>query len=59
MKIKITEIEANAEELKVGQTLGTAFTNALRNAFSNAGVYGVPNSTSVCDDDKEESEEEK
>ena len=29
MKIKITEIEANAEDLRAGQTLGTAFSNMM------------------------------
>lgn len=58
MKIKITEIEANAEDLRGSQTLGAAISNAMRNAFSSVGMYGVPNSQSVCDDDGEESEDE-
>lgn len=33
MKIKITEIEATAEELKASQTLASSFSNLLRNAF--------------------------
>ena len=57
MKIKITEIEANAEDLRGSQTLGAAFSNALRNAFSNVGVYGVPNGSSVCDDEDESEDE--
>lgn len=57
MKIKVTEIEANAEDLRAGQTLGTAFSNALRNAFSNVGVYGVPNEFSGCDDEDESEDE--
>lgn len=57
MKIKITEIEANAEDLRAGQTLGTAFSNALRNVFSNVGVYGVPNESPVYDDEDEIEEE--
>ena len=58
MKIRVTEIEANTEDLRSSQTLGAAFSNALRNAFSNVGVYGVPNSPSVGDDDGGESEDE-
>lgn len=53
MKIKITEIEANAEDLRAGKTLGTAFSNALRNAFSNVGAYTVPNESPVYDDEDE------
>ena len=53
MKIKITEIEANAEDLRAGQTLGTALSNALRNAFSSVGVYGDPDESPVCDDEDE------
>lgn len=57
MKIKITEIEANAEDLRESQTLGAAFSNAVRKAFSNIGVYEVPNSQSVCDDEDESEDE--
>lgn len=57
MKIKITEIEANAEDLRAGQTLGTAFSNALRNAFSNIGAYGAPDESPVCDDEDESEDE--
>ena len=57
MKIKITEIEANAEELRAGQTLGTAFSNALRNAFSNIGEHGDPDESLVCDDEDESEDE--
>lgn len=56
MKIKITEIEANAEDLRAGQTLGTAFSNVLRNAFSNIGAYEVPDGSPVCDDEDEREE---
>lgn len=35
MKIKITEIEANANELRASQTLASSFNNALRFAFTN------------------------
>lgn len=57
MKIKITEIEANAEDLRAGQTLGTAFSNALRNVFSNIGTYGAPDESLVCDDEGESEDE--
>lgn len=57
MKIKITEIEANPEDLRVSQTLGTAVSNALRNVFSNVGVYGVPNESPVYDDEDESEDE--
>ena len=33
MKIKITEIEASAEELRQSKSLSEAFTEALRKAF--------------------------
>ena len=54
MKIKITEIEANAEDLRGSQTLGTAFSNALRNAFANIGAYEVQ----PYEDDDDENEDE-
>lgn len=34
MKIKITEIECNAEELRQSNTIAEAFTNMLRRAFT-------------------------
>lgn len=55
MKIKITEIEANATDLKASQTLGTAFSNALRNAFANIGAY---EEQSYEDDDEDEERKE-
>ena len=57
MKIKITEIEANAEDLRGSQTLGTAFSNALRNAFSNIGTYGATDESHVYDDEDESEDE--
>ena len=57
MKIKITEIEANAEDLRAGQTLGAAFSNVLRNAFSNIGAYGATDESPVCDDEDESEDE--
>ena len=36
MKIKITEIECNAEELRQSNTIAEAFTNMLRRAFTPA-----------------------
>lgn len=56
MKIKITEIEANTEDLKASQTLGTAFSNTLRNAFSNIGAYGDPDESPVYDEEESEGE---
>lgn len=35
MKIKITEIEATAEELKQSNSLADGFRNLIRNAFFN------------------------
>lgn len=34
MKIKVTEIECNAEELRQSNTIAEAFTNMLRRAFT-------------------------
>lgn len=44
MKIKITEIECNAEELRQSNSLSEAFTNMLRGVFTPF----------VEDDDEEE-----
>lgn len=33
MKIKVTEIECNADELRQSNTLADSFSNLLRNAF--------------------------
>lgn len=50
MKIKITEIECNAEELRQSNTIAEAFTNMLRMAFTPFTAY---NSTVEDDDDGE------
>lgn len=34
MKIKVTEIECNANELRQSNTIADAFANMLRNAFN-------------------------
>lgn len=60
MKIKITEIEATAEELKASEPLSSAFTNTLRRAFVGAGTgLGCANSHETeADDEQAESEDE-
>lgn len=55
MKIKITEIEANAEELKASQTLASSFSNLLRNAFA---VQTYRPSISETEEDEEGEEEQ-
>lgn len=50
MKIKITEIEANAEELKNSSTLAGGITDMLRKCF-------IPsNSSNIYDDEEGEDE---
>lgn len=49
MKIKITEIECNAEELRQSNTIAEAFTNMLRRAFTPFTAY---NPTEVEDNDE-------
>lgn len=51
MKIKITEIEANAEELRQSNSLADGFSRILRNAFS-------PTDYIETEDDEGESEGE-
>lgn len=36
MKIKVTEIEATAEDLRQSKSLSDSFTNMFRNAFAGA-----------------------
>lgn len=55
MKIKITEIECNAEELRQSNTIAEAFTNMLRRAFTPFTAY---NSADVEDDDEGEGEQD-
>lgn len=50
MKIKITEIEANAEEIRQSNTLADGLTRLFRNMLNP--YYNMPN-----DDDKNEGEE--
>lgn len=52
MKIKITEIEANAEEIRQSNTLADGLTRMFRNAFNP--YYSTQNYT----DENDESEEE-
>lgn len=58
MKIKVTEIEATAEDLKASEPLSSAFTNTLRSAFVRVGTgYAVANSHETeADDEQAESE---
>lgn len=51
MKIKITEIEANAEELRQSNTLADGLTRLFRNAFNP--YYSMQNDA----DENDESEE--
>lgn len=51
MKIKITEIEANAEELRQSNTLADGLTRLFRNAFNP--YYSAQNDA----DENDESEE--
>lgn len=55
MKIRVTEIEANTEDLRSSQTLGSAFSTVLRNAFVKVNEH--PESP-TDEYDVEESEEE-
>lgn len=52
MKIKITEIEANAEEIRQSNTIAEGITRLLRNAFNP--YYSTQNYT----DENDESEDE-
>lgn len=52
MKIKITEIEANAEEIRQSNTIAEGITRLFRNAFNP--YYSTQNYT----DENDESEEE-
>lgn len=47
MRIKVTEIEATAEELRQSNTIADGLARILRNAF---------NSTGNCNEDEEEEE---
>ena len=51
MKIKVTEIEASAEELRQSNSLADGLTRLLRNAF-NPYPYGTPE-TDDSDDSAE------
>lgn len=50
MKIKITEIEASAEELRSSQTFASAFTNALRKAFISTPGFEEPTEEGADDE---------
>lgn len=52
MKIRVTEIEACAEELRQSRSLGEALTEALRRGLNG------PYASNVDDDDQEDEEEE-
>lgn len=53
MKIRVTEIEASADDLRQSKSLAEAMSNAMRNAFNgiNSIVF-----TTECDDEEEEQE---
>lgn len=52
MKIKVTEIECNAEELRQSNTLADGFTNLLRGCFA-----GTVNRTTDDQDEEDEGDE--
>lgn len=49
MKIKITEIEASADELRQSNTLSEGLSNMLRNIFNPLRYNSVPEE---CDDEE-------
>lgn len=51
MKIKVTEIECNAEELRQSNTMAEAFTNMLRRAFTPFTAYSSTDTESEDEDD--------
>lgn len=51
MKIKVTEIECNAEELRQSNTMAEAFTNMLRRAFTPFSSYSSMDTESEDEDD--------
>lgn len=51
MKIKVTEIECNAEELRQSNTMAEAFTNMLRRAFTPFTTYSSTDTESEDEDD--------
>ena len=53
MKIKITEIEASAEELRQSNSLADGLTRMMRNAFNSCYV------TAETDDDEEQNGKER
>ncbi|MER2025550.1 MAG: hypothetical protein ABS879_08015 [Eubacteriales bacterium] len=55
MKIKVTEIEATAEDLRQSTSLASAFTSALRRAF--VGVSAPEYITEDTDDEETDGEE--
>lgn len=54
MKIKVTEIEASAEELKASQSLSSSLSNLLRNALMPGNYTNYTEET----DEQNESEDE-
>ena len=51
MKVKVTEIEANAEELRQSKTLSDALTNILRKSF--IGAYPLRDEWDEFEDDEQ------
>lgn len=57
MKIKITEIEASAEELRQSNSLSDGLTRMLRNAFSPYYTYTETDDDDQTDDDQTDGRE--
>lgn len=54
MRIKVTEIEATAEELRQSTTLSDGLQRVLRNAFNNVGFSNLYNSNvNDCEGEEE------
>lgn len=56
MKITVTEIEANADEIRSSNTIADGFNNLLRRVFNP--TYGVYAENNEDDDVNEESRED-
>lgn len=54
MRIKVTEIEATAEELKSSNSLADGLTGMLRNAFNGFNYWHYSNSNAEEDENDEE-----
>lgn len=54
MKLKITEIEATADELKAANSFADALSNQLRNIFNSISTYQYQNTDFNDEEDDEE-----